>query len=198
MKLCPSFQARYRELTVVLLAASALLGLFAGFHSFSGPMTFGLIPWAMGLAASFLGVVLAGTAAVEFALSEDDLVDIRCALGVLAFGAGSLTTTGLGGLGALALLLAGWTTGRAGKRTAEDGWRAERADRRAFLARVRGTDARSDPEAERFLNVTNADLTERDRGRLAGDSGYEIPVTRRGARDRGRMIEGNPWQLPPE
>lgn len=198
MKLRPSIQARYRELTVFLFAASALLGLFAGFRSFSGPMTFGLIPWAMGLAASFLGVVLVGTAAVEFALSDDELVDIRCALGVLAFGAGSLSTIGWGGLVVLALLLAGWSTGRAGKRAVEDGWRAERAERRAFLARVRGTDARSDPEAERFLNVTNVDLTERDQRRQTGDSGYEIPVTRRGARDRGRMIEGNPWQLPPE
>jgi len=196
--LAPALQQRFREITITLFASSILVGVFAGLGALSGPMTFGPVVTVYGMLATFFGVVLTIMAAVAFFFAESDHVDIRGALGVFAFLVGSISTVSWLGVLAVALLLAAWMLGEAGRHQEDHQWRREFGARQEFFRRVRKADARSDPEAHRFLAETGPDLIERDKARMAAEVYEELPVSRRAAIDRDRMINGNPWSLPPD
>lgn len=199
MNIVPSvLRDRFRELTVVFFVLSALVAVVGVSRSFSGSVAFSFFVWVCGVSASLFGVAFTVMALVAFLYSEDDQVDIRCALGVLVLAVGSATAIGWSGLASLGLLAVGWSTGRAGRRSQDQEWRAANRDRRAFFARVRRSDARLDPEAGRFLEISTPSLGDREVERQRSEARRDHPDSRGAAIDRARTIDGNPWNLPPD
>ena len=184
---------RFREVTLLLFVLSVVAALVGVGKIFGGGASALALGW--GIAAAGFGSVFVIRAIISFMYNDADYVEVWATLAAFMFVLFSLAAFNWFGAIAALLVVAAWVFGKAGRRQEEVVRRAAvRARREAMLRRKR-----SDAGPTASMQEESAlDLSQRDRQRQANDPLDEVPGTRKGAIERARIIDSNPWRLPPE
>ena len=186
---------RFRELTLLLFVLSVVAALVGVGNIFGGGASALALGW--GIAAAGFGSVFVIRAIISFLYNDADYVEVWATLAAFMFVLFSLAAFNWFGAIAALLVAAAWVFGKAGRRQEEAVRRAAVRARREAMLRRKRSDAGPGPTAS-MQEETALDLSHRDRQRQANDPVDEVPVTRRGAIERARIIDSNPWSLPPE
>lgn len=191
----PAIHARFRGVTLLLFAASIVAAVVGIGGSFSRGMSALALGWA--LAAGGFGVLMTIRAGVSFAYNDGDYVEMWSVLSAFMFTVFALAGFNWFGFVAAVLVTAAWLIGAAGRREDERLRRVDMKHRRDAL-KAHGRRGRTGGQADGFLEESSLDLADRTKRRVDEDTLDELPVTRRGSVERARMIDGNPWGLPPD
>jgi hypothetical protein len=182
-------------LTLVLFVGSAVAALVGVGKIFGGGASALALGW--GIAAAGFGSVFVIRAIISFVYNDADYVEVWATLAAFMFVLFSLAAFNWFGAIAAFLVVAAWVIEKAGRRQEEAVRRAEVRARREAMLRRKRSDAGPGPTTP-MLEESALDLSQRDRQRQANDPFDELPGTRRGAIERARVIDSNPWSLPPE
>jgi len=192
----PAIHARFRGVTLLLFAASIAAAAIGIAGSFLGGMSALALGWA--LAAGGFGILMAIRAGVSFVYNDGDYVEMWSVLSAFMYTVFALAGFNWFGFVAAVLVTAAWLIGAAGRREDERLHRVDMQKRRDAL-KARGRRDRSGAaQAGQLLGESSLDLTDRTKRRVTEDAFDDLPVTRRGSAERARMIDGNPWGLPPD
>lgn len=189
-----TIQPRFREVTLLLFIASVAT---AGFGVMK-VLSYGASALAVGWAIAAAGFAMAFTvrALIAFIYNDGDYVEMWSVLSAFMYTVFALAAFNWIGLIAAALVSAAWITGRSGHDEEERHRRVLMQQRRNALRSRKRTD-QGPGEASGLLEESALDLTERSERRSAEEAFHDHPSTRRGTIERARMIDGNPWNLPP-
>ena len=192
----PAIHARFRGVTLLLFAASIAAAAIGIAGSFSGGMSALALGWA--LAAGGFGILMAIRAGVSFVYNDGDYVEMWSVLSAFMYTVFALAGFNWFGFVAAVLVTAAWLIGAAGRREDERLHRVDMQQRRDAL-KARGRRGRSGAaQAGELIEESSLDLTDRTKRRVTEDAFDDLPVTRRGSAERARIIDGNPWGLPPD
>ena len=191
----PAIHARFRGVTLLLFAASIAAACIGIGGSFSRGISALALGWA--LAAGGFGILMAIRAGVSFVYNDGDYVEMWSVLAAFMYTVFALAGFNWFGLIAAVLVTAGWLIGAAGRREDERLHRVDMQQRRDAL-KAHGRRGRSADQAGELLEESSLDLTDRTKRRVTEDAFEDLPVTRRGSVERARVIDGNPWGLPPD
>ena len=194
-QLPPAIHARFRGLTLLLFAASIVAAVLGIGGSFSRGMSALALGWA--LAAGGFGILMTIRAGVSFVYNDGDYVEMWSVLSAFMFTVFALAGLNWFGFVAAVLVTAAWLIGAAGRREEERLRRGDMKHRRDAL-KAHGRRGRTGGQAAGFLEESSLDLADRTKRRVDEDALDDLPVTRRGSVERARMIDGNPWGLPPD
>jgi hypothetical protein len=137
-------------------------------------------------------------AGVSFVYNDGDYVEMWSVLSAFMYTVFALAGFNWFGFVAAVLVTAAWLIGAAGRREDERLHRVDMQRRRDAL-KARGRRGRSGAAQEgQLLEDSSLDLTDRTERRVTEDAFDDLPVTRRGSAERARIIDGNPWGLPPD
>jgi hypothetical protein len=181
--------------TLLLFVASIAAACIGIGGSLSGGMSALALGWA--LAAGGFGILMAIRAGISFVYNDGDYVEMWSVLSAFMYTVFALFGFNWFGIIAAVLVTAGWLTGTSGRREDERLRRVEMQHRREAL-KAHGRRGSSGDAVEGLLEESSLDLTDRTKRRVAEDAYEDLPVTRRGTVERARMIDGNPWSLPPD
>lgn len=193
MRLPTRLQARFREATLALFVAAmglAIVGIARVMSAGAGAIA---LCWGIAAAAFAIGFTI--RASISFIYNDADYTEVwtwLAAFMYLVFAGAAFSWTG--GVAAV-FVIAAWLLGRMGHREEYLAHRRQVRARRNAGRRLRR--GRPPPE-DLSQDSSSLDLTGRDKLRLDDDAFGGNAETRRGAIERARMIDGNPWGLPPD
>ena len=186
---------RFRGVTLLLFTASIAAACIGIGGSFSRGISALALGWA--LAAGGFGILMAIRAGASFVYNDGDYVEMWSVLSAFMYTVFALAGFNWFGFVAATLVTAGWLIGAAGRREDERLHRVDMQQRRDAL-KAHGRRGRSAAQAGELLEASSLDLTDRTKRRVTEDAFEDLPATRRGSAERARVIDGNPWGLPPD
>lgn len=193
MRLPIRLQARFREATLVLFAMStgvAIFGISKVMTAGAGAIALG---WGIAAAAFAIGFTI--RASISFVYSDGDYTEIWTWLAAFMYVVFAFAAFNWMGVPAALLVIFAWMVGRAGHQEELRRHRQNLREQRLARRRLRRG---SLPPPVLSDNGSSLDLTGRDERRIRDDAFGGDAETRRGAIERARMIDGNPWNLPPD